>query len=88
MEKTSAPGDERMQRFEQSMAHLNQRMDERFDELEVAIDRLGRRWGIRNEFIFREAIRSLLEDSLPPDHLPRAAPVSPPGCPSLRRPAA
>ena len=49
-------------------------MDQRFEEVEArmvalefglhqAIDRLGSRWGIRNEIVFRKTIATLLEES-------------------------
>lgn len=54
------------QRFEQVQTEMNQRFDEvdqRFDEVSQAIDRLGSRWGIRNESVFRRTMASLLEES-------------------------
>ena len=61
------------QRFEQVEARIeafreevNQRFEEvsqRFDEVSRAIDRLGARWGIRNESLFRRTMAALLEDS-------------------------
>ena len=61
------------QRFEKVEAHIeafreevNQRFEEvgqRFDEVSRAIDRLGARWGIRNESLFRRTMAALLEDS-------------------------
>ena len=38
-------------------------VDQRFDEVSQAIDRLGARWGIRNESLFRRTMAALLEDS-------------------------
>ncbi len=35
----------------------------RFDEVQRAIDRLGSRWGIRNESLFRRTIAAVLEQS-------------------------
>ena len=35
----------------------------RFDQLERSIDRLGSRWGIRNESLFRQTMAALLEQS-------------------------
>ena len=61
------------QRFEQVDARIdafrdavNQRFEEvnqRFDEVFRAIDRLGARWGIRNESVFRRTVAALLEES-------------------------
>ena len=54
------------QRFEQVQTEMNQRFDEvdqRFDEVSQAIDRLGSRWGIRNESVFRRTMAALLEES-------------------------
>ena len=54
------------QRFERG----DQRMDEfrtevaaRFDDVQRSIDRLGARWGIRNESLFRQTMAALLEQS-------------------------
>ena len=58
--------DEVDQRFEQVQTEMNQRFDEvdqRFDEVSQAIDRLGSRWGIRNESVFRRTMAALLEES-------------------------
>ena len=51
--------DEVDQRFEQVQTEMNQR----FDEVSQAIDRLGSRWGIRNESVFRRTMAALLEES-------------------------
>ena len=61
------------ERFEQVDARIdafreevNQRfgqVDQRFDEVSQAIDRLGSRWGIRNESVFRRTMAALLEES-------------------------
>jgi hypothetical protein len=42
---------------------LEERMETGFLELHRAIDRLGARWGIRNESIFRQTMAQLLEES-------------------------
>jgi len=34
-----------------------------FHQVQVSIDRLGSRWGIRNEMIFRQTMQALLEDT-------------------------
>lgn len=56
---TNALRDEMNQRFEQVEARM---VDLEFG-LHQAIDRLGSRWGIRNERVFRQTIATLLEDS-------------------------
>ena len=38
-------------------------MHQRLNEIERSIDRLGSRWGIRNESLFRQTIAALLEES-------------------------
>ena len=53
-------------RIEAFREEVNQRFEEvsqRFDEVSRAIDRLGARWGIRNESLFRRTMAALLEDS-------------------------
>ncbi len=53
-------------RFEQVDARFNTlegRMEAGFKELHQAIDRLGARWGIRNESLFRQTIAAILEQS-------------------------
>ena len=54
------------QRFEQSDRQMHEfRADvaARFEDVQRAIDRLGSRWGIRNESLFRQTIAALLEQS-------------------------
>ena len=58
------------QRFEQVDQRFDQ-VDQRFDRLEnefhdvhVHIDRLGSRWGIRNEKVFRQTMKEILEKSM------------------------
>jgi hypothetical protein len=54
------------QRFEQVDVRFNTleaRMEAGFRELHQAIDRLGARWGIRNESLFRQTIAALLAQS-------------------------
>ena len=54
------------QRFEQSDRQMHEfRADvaARFEDVQRAIDRLGARWGIRNESLFRQTIAALLEQS-------------------------
>jgi hypothetical protein len=53
-------------RFEQVDTRFNTleaRMEAGFKELHQAIDRLGARWGIRNESLFRQTIATLLAQS-------------------------
>jgi hypothetical protein len=53
-------------RFEQVDRRFNTleaRMEAGFRELHQAIDRLGARWGIRNDSLFRQTIAALLEQS-------------------------
>ncbi len=45
------------------MDSLEGRMERGFQELHLAIDRLGARWGIRNEHVFRQVMQSVLEES-------------------------
>ena len=45
------------------MARLDAKMDAGFEELRRAIDRLGARWGIRNESLFRQTMAAVLEQS-------------------------
>lgn len=54
--------DEVNQRFE-GMEQRFEGMEQRFDEVFRAIDRLGARWGIRNESVFRRTMAALLEES-------------------------
>jgi len=54
------------QRFEQVEARIDafrEEVNQRVDEVFQALDRLGSRWGIRNESVFRRTMASLLEDS-------------------------
>ena len=58
---------ERFDRVENELQNHRRETAQRFDELEFnlqrSIDRLGARWGIRNEAVFRQVMKSLLEDS-------------------------
>ena len=67
-------GDQRMHEFRTEVAarfeQVDQRMHEfrtevaaRFDDVQRSIDRLGARWGIRNESLFRQTMAALLEQS-------------------------
>ncbi|MBM3238794.1 DUF3782 domain-containing protein [Candidatus Poribacteria bacterium] len=59
--------EERMEAGFQRLSLQDQRLEERmeagFRDMQHTIDRLGSRWGIRNESIFRQAIAELLEKS-------------------------
>ncbi len=55
--------DQRFEQVDQRFEHLEARMEAGFQELHRAIDRLGSRWGIRNESLFRQTIKELLEES-------------------------
>ena len=50
-------------RLKTGMAKLDAKMDAGFEELRRAIDRLGARWGIRNESLFRQTMAAVLEQS-------------------------
>jgi hypothetical protein len=55
--------DQRFEVVDQRFDSLESRMEAGFQELRQAIDRLGSRWGIRNESLFRQTIAALLEQS-------------------------
>ncbi len=62
--------DERFDRSEREMQEFRaevdsrfDKVDSRFDEVQRAIDRLGSRWGIRNESLFRQTMAAVLEQS-------------------------
>ena len=55
--------DQRFGLADQRFDTLETRMEAGFRELHQAIDRLGARWGIRNESLFRQTIAALLEQS-------------------------
>ena len=58
--------EQRFEGMEQRFEGMEQRfegMEQRFDEVFRAIDRLGARWGIRNESVFRRTMAALLEES-------------------------
>jgi hypothetical protein len=55
--------DQRFEEVDRRFESLESRMEAGFLELHRAIDRLGARWGIRNESIFRQTIAALLEES-------------------------
>jgi hypothetical protein len=53
--------DARMDGFDARMDRLEARMEAGFKDMHRAIDKLGARWGIRNESIFRQTMAELLE---------------------------
>lgn len=55
--------DQRFDKMGQRIDSLETRMETGFKDLHKAIDRLGSRWGIRNESIFRQTMAELLEKS-------------------------
>ena len=55
--------DKRFEQVDKRFEQLEQRLEAGIQELHRAIDRLGARWGIRNESIFRQTIAALLEQS-------------------------
>ncbi len=55
--------DRRFDEVDSRFISLEKRMEEGFQELRWAIERLGARWGIRNESLFRQTIASVLEKS-------------------------
>ena len=52
-----------MQEFRAEVAGRFDEVDSRFTEVQRAIDRLGSRWGIRNESLFRQTMAAVLEQS-------------------------
>ena len=65
---------QRFEQVDQKIEAFRKEMYQRFEEVEArmvdlefglhqAIDRLGSRWGIRNEIVFRKTIATLLEES-------------------------
>lgn len=55
--------DQRFAQVDQRFERLETEMRTGFDQVHKAIDRLGCRWGIRNEKVFRQTMRELLEKS-------------------------
>jgi len=54
---------ERFEQVDQRFESLEARVEAGFREVQRAIDRLGVRWGIRNESVFRQTVATLLEQS-------------------------
>ena len=58
--------DERLDRMDDRFDKMDDRfdkMDERFDALDLTLARLGSRWGIHSEDLFRKTMKSVLEES-------------------------
>lgn len=55
--------DQRFDQADQRFDALVQRMEDGFRNVQISIDRLGARWGIRNEALFRQTMREVLEKS-------------------------
>jgi hypothetical protein len=55
--------DQRFDKIDQRFEDTDNRIDKSFKEMQRSIDKLGSRWGIRNESIFRQTIATLLEES-------------------------
>lgn len=55
--------DQRFEQVDQRFEQVENRMEKGFHALHVAIDRLGQRWGIRNEAIFRQTMQEILGKS-------------------------
>ena len=55
--------DQRFERSEREMREFRSDVAARFDDVQRSIDRLGARWGIRNESLFRQTMAAVLEQS-------------------------
>ena len=55
--------DQRLERSEQETRKLRAEVAAGFDDVQRTIDRLGSRWGIRNESLFRQTMAAVLEQS-------------------------
>ena len=55
--------DRRFERSDRLTQEFRADVDARFGDLHRAIDRLGARWGIRNESLFRQTMAAVLEQS-------------------------
>ena len=55
--------DRRFEQVDRRFESLEARVEAGFREVQRAIDRLGARWGIRNESVFRQTVATLLEQS-------------------------
>ena len=63
MREFRAATEERFDRNESEMREFRGEMAEGFREVQRTIDRLGARWGIRNESVFRQTMAAVLEQS-------------------------
>ena len=55
--------EQRLDRVERELREFRAEVATRFDDVQRAIDRLGARWGIRNESVFRQTMAAVLEQS-------------------------
>ena len=53
----------RVTSLDNRVTDLESKVDAGFDEMRRAIDRLGARWGIRNESLFRQTMAAVLQES-------------------------
>ena len=63
MERRFEQVDQRLEQSDRQMHEFRAVVAARFEDVQRAIDRLGSRWGIRNESLFRQTIAALLEQS-------------------------
>ena len=63
MERRFEHVDQRLEQSDRQMHEFRADVAARFEDVQRAIDRLGSRWGIRNESLFRQTIAALLEQS-------------------------
>ena len=58
--------DERFDKIDKRFDRIDERfdrMDDRFDRLELTLARLGSRWGLHSEDLFRKTMKAVLEES-------------------------
>ena len=55
--------DRRFEESDRQMREFRAEVAARFDDVQRSIDRLGARWGIRNEILFRQTVAAALEQS-------------------------
>ena len=55
--------DQRIEQSGRQMQEFRADVAARFEDVQRAIDRLGARWGVRNEILFRQTIAAVLEQS-------------------------
>ena len=55
--------DQRLEEHSREMREFRAEVAARFDDVQRSIDRLGARWGIRNESLFRQTMAAVLEQS-------------------------